>query len=344
MNFDHSSQFSPQNIYLNTATVGLPCKATIVAMQQDMTRWQCGELDVPAYDEVIRQCRTLFARLIQVPTDWVAIGHQVAPFITLLAQSLKPGSRILTVDNDFTSVLFPFFVREHAIEIDLVPLKDIPTHLEQDGNYDWVALSAVQSSNGEVADLDAIGQAAKHVGTRIALDTTHAVSWLDIKPEHWDMMVCGAYKWLLSPRGTAFAAIKPELMEDIPPIMANWYAGDSIWESIYSAPLRLAESARRYDISPAWLSWVGTLPALQLIDNLGVAAIGAHNIALANRFRRGMGLADSNSAIVSLKQSGIDEELQAAGVTASVRAGAARLSFHLYNTEDEVDRVLDILS
>ena len=92
------------------------------------------------------------------------------------------------------------------------------------------------------------------------------------------------------------------------------------------------------------MAWVGTLPALELIDKLGVAAIGAHNISLANRFRRGMGLDESNSAIVSLNQTGIDEKLQAAGVAASVRAGAASLSFHLYNTEEEVDSVLEIMA
>ncbi len=344
MTINCANQFSPKKIYLNTATVGLPCHATVDAMQHDIAHWQFGELNVPAYDEVIKRCRDLFAGLIHTSPDCISIGHQVAPFMTLLAQSLKPGTRILSVDNDFTSVLFPFFVREHEITVDLVALKDIPVQLEKNGNYDWVALSAVQSSNGEVADLDAISQTAQQSGTKVALDATHAVSWLDIKPKHWDMLACGAYKWLLSPRGTAFSAIKPELMEAIPPIMANWYAGENVWESIYSAPLRLAESARRYDISPAWLPWVGTLPALELINSLSVSAIGEHNIALANRFRRGMEMEDGNSAIVSLQQAGIDEKLQAAGVAASVRAGAARLSFHLYNTEDEVDRVLDILS
>lgn len=344
MTIDCASQFSAKSTYLNTATVGLPCRATLEAMQQDIARWQYGEMNVPEYDAVINRCRELFAGLIYTSADCISIGHQVAPFITLLAQSLKPGSRILSVDNDFTSVLFPFFVREHEIEVELIPLSEIPVRLEKDSNFDWVALSAVQSSNGEVADLNAISQAAKHSDTRVILDATHAVSWLDIKPEHWDMLVCGAYKWLLSPRGTAFAAIKPELMDSIPPIMANWYAGESVWESIYGAPVRLAKTARRYDISPAWLPWVGTLPALELINSIGVHTIGEHNVALANRFRRGMGMEDSNSAIVSLQQAGVDEKLQGAGVAASVRAGAARLSFHLYNTEVEVDSVLEILA
>lgn len=343
MTLDVAAHFSPQGIYLNTATVGLPCQETLEAMQQDTLQWQQGKLDVPGYDALIDRCRKLFGQLIHVPADWVSIGNQVAPFVTLLAQSLKPGTRILAPDNDFTSVLFPFLLREHELDMVLVPQADIPERLESDQSFDWVALSAVQSADGVVAELDSISRAATQSGTKVLLDATHAVSWLDIQPGHWDMLICGAYKWLLSPRGTAFMAIKPELMADIPPIMANWYAGDDIWQSIYGAPLRLAESARRYDISPAWSAWVGTLPALELINSFGVAAIGEHNVGLANRFRLGIGLAESNSAIVSLNRAGVDEKLQAAGIDASVRAGSARLSFHFYNTEQDVDRALQVI-
>ena len=54
---------------------------------------------------------------------------------------------------------------------------------------------------------------------------------MPVDRQHWDILVCGAYKWLLSPRGTAFMAIKPDLMDDVTPINANWYAGESPWDS-----------------------------------------------------------------------------------------------------------------
>ena len=342
MNFDPQAHFSPQSTYLNTATVGLPSNATMAAMQTDMARWQQGDLNPVEYDEVVGECRRLFGRLIDVPADWVSIGNQVAPFVGMLAQTLKPGARVLAADNDFTSVLFPFFVQEaRGIEVVVVPLDELVERLDE--SFDWVALSAVQSCNGQVAELDAISLKAQSTGARILLDATHAVSWLDIKPKHWDMLVCGAYKWLMSPRGTAFCAMRPDLMDEVIPVYANWYAGEDIWQSIYGTPLRLATSARRFDISPAWLCWVGTLPALQLVDELGVANIGEHNIALANRFCCGAGLPAANSAIVSINEPGVGEKLQRAGIKASVRAGAGRLSFHLYNTEADVDRALEVI-
>jgi selenocysteine lyase/cysteine desulfurase len=123
------------------------------------------------------------------------------------------------------------------------------------------------------------------------------------------------------------------------PLYAGWYAGDDPWTSIYGPPLRLAREARRLDISPAWLAWVGTLPALELLGEVGIAAIHRHDLALANALRARLGLPSGDSAIVTLAAAGGLERLRAAGVRASVRAGAVRVSFHLHNTDADVDAV-----
>ena len=69
--------------------------------------------------------------------------------------------------------------------------------------------------------------------------------------------------------------------------------------SYFGPPLRLAHDARRFDLSPAWFCWVGTAPALELIEEIGVQGIHDHDVALANRFRAGLGMEPANSAIVS---------------------------------------------
>jgi selenocysteine lyase/cysteine desulfurase len=66
-------------------------------------------------------------------------------------------------------------------------------------------------------------------------------------------------------------------------------------------------------------------------------------VALANRFRAGLGLAPSNSAIVSTTIDGAEEKLARAGVRAAVRAGSLRASFHVYTTEEDVDAALAAL-
>jgi selenocysteine lyase/cysteine desulfurase len=112
----------------------------------------------------------------------------------------------------------------------------------------------------------------------------------------------------------------------------------------YGPPLRLSEDARRFDVSPAWFSWVGAAPALAVVEQIGVAAIRDHNVALANRFRTGLGRPPGDSAIVTVDAPGAEKKLAAAGVRAAVRAGRVRPSFHIYNTEADVDLALNALT
>jgi selenocysteine lyase/cysteine desulfurase len=113
--------------------------------------------------------------------------------------------------------------------------------------------------------------------------------------------------------------------------------------SYFGPPLRLAHSARRLDTSPAWFSWVGTQPAIELVNRIGVEAIHAHDVALANRFRAGLGLEPGDSAIVSADVPGARERLEAAGIVAAERGGRLRASWHVYNTEQDVDAALEAL-
>jgi selenocysteine lyase/cysteine desulfurase len=71
--------------------------------------------------------------------------------------------------------------------------------------------------------------------------------------------------------------------------------------------------------------------------------VEAHSAGLANRLRVELQLPQQDSAIVSIPIADTSERLQRAGIRASVRAGAVRVGFHLYNTEDDLDRLLDAL-
>jgi selenocysteine lyase/cysteine desulfurase len=231
---------------------------------------------------------------------------------------------------------------DRGVAVTLVPLADLADAIGP--MTELVVVSAVQSATGELADLDAIERAAREHGARTLIDATQACGWLPIDARRFDYLTCAAYKWLLSPRGAAFMTVRPERLVDVRPNAAGWYAGADIWSSIYGAPLRLAKTARRLDVSPAWLCWVGTVPSLELLGRIGLEAIHAHDVALANRVRDGLGMAPTGSAIVCVTDPGAAERLAAAGIRASTRAGAARLSFHLHNTAADADRALEALA
>ena len=128
--------------------------------------------------------------------------------------------------------------------------------------------------------------------------------------------------------------------EGMPPILAGWYAGDDPWKSVYGTPLRLADSARRFDVSPAWLSWMGSVPALEAIAGSGVDAIHRHNTALADSARKRLGMEPTGSAIVVVPLSDISA-LAERGISASLRSSNVRVGFHIYNDHTDVDALVE---
>jgi selenocysteine lyase/cysteine desulfurase len=335
--------WTPAGVYLNTASYGLPPRDGFDALQVALADWRGGRTSWEHWGESSEGARAAFAAMVGVPADRVAIGATVSEFVGQAAACLPAGSRVLVPDVEFTSTLFPFLVQEaRGVVVETVA----PSKLAEaiDARTDVVAFSAVQMSTGEVADLDAIVAAAAHHGALTLLDATQACGWLPIDATHLDGVVCSAYKWLMSPRGTSFMAVGDAWLERIVPHSAGWYAGADIHQSYFGPPLRLATGARRLDTSPAWFSWVGTQPALELLNDIGIDAVNAHDVALANRFRAGLGLEPSNSAIASVDLPGGAERLERAGIMASERGGRLRASWHVYNTEADVDATLDALS
>jgi selenocysteine lyase/cysteine desulfurase len=334
--------WEPELIYLNTASFGLPPRPAWEALQAALDDWRAGRTSWEGWNEATQAARASFARLCGVPVDRVAVGGTVSGLVGLVAASVPDGTRVLSTEEEFTSLLWPFMAQGRGVEVRCVPVRRLAEAI--DGRTDLVAFSAVQSSTGEVADLDAVAAAAAHHGALTLVDATHACGWLPFDGSRFDAFVTAAYKWLMSPRGTAFMGVRPALLERLTPHSAGWYAGEDPHDSYYGPPLRLAGSARRLDVSPAWFSWVGTTPALEVVLGLGVEAIHEHDLRLANLFRAGLGLPAGDSAIVAADVPGAEERLCGNGVMAAARAGRLRTSWHVYNTEYDVERVLDLLS
>jgi selenocysteine lyase/cysteine desulfurase len=335
--------WEPAGTYLNTASYGLPPKPAWDALQEALEEWRGGRTSWEHWGIPGELARASFARLVGVSAETVAIGATVSGLIGLIAASVPEGTRVLAPDVEFTSLLFPFLVQEHrGVSVRLVPAAELAGEIGSD--VDVVAFSAVQMATGEVADLDAIARAAEDHDVMTVIDATQAIGWLPLDASRFDVVAAHGYKWLMSPRGTAYMSIRPERLAEVVPATAGWYAGEDPLATFFGPPLRLAESARRLDTSPAWFMWVGAAPTLALIEEIGVDAINRHDIGLANRFRVGLGLEPSNSAIVMSDAPGAAEKLAAAGIQAAVRGGRLRTSWHVYNTESDVDRTLDVLS
>ena len=338
---DLRALFSPEPGYLNTASLGVPPSTALAALDEVLDGWRRGRLQPPDFDAVVDRSRRAWAALSAVDPAQVAIGAAVSQFVGLVAAALPDGARVITAQGEFTSVLFPFLVHAaRGVTVQEVPLEDLAASC---GSADLVAVSCVQSADGRPVDLPGVLAAAHAAGARVLLDTTQSCGWLPLDVSAVDVVVCGGYKWLLCPRGTAFLYVRPEMLAELRPLAAGWYAGDDPWTSIYGSPLRLAPDARRFDLSPAWFSWTGAAVALELLAGLDADAVRRHDVGLADLFLDRMGLPPQGSAIVTIGTADAAQRLAAAGVRAAVRAGRARLSFHLYNDEADVEQAVAAL-
>ncbi len=342
---------APGIAYLDAATYGLPPAPSVNALTHALRRWQSGEADwVAEWDHQGESCRSHFATLIGASAAEVALIPTASVGVGLVAAALPEGVEVVVPDDEFTSVLFPLLVAEEHRQIRLrrVPFGDLAAAIGPGTHL--AAFSLTRSQDGETAALNDIVAAARDHGTQLLVDATHAIPFVPIQP--WladiDYLVCHGYKHLLCPRGVAFFRVRQEQWNDIQPWLANWRAGDPLYTRSYGGNLDdLAPDARRFDVSLAWHAWAGAEPSLALLVDWQGQGVLEDVKTLARRLARGLGLAEPSASIVSLRvQDAVSAEatLVAMGVRCAARGGNIRLSPHVYNIVDDIDRAIDALS
>jgi len=116
-------EFEPACVYVNTASIGLPPRRVVDALDQAIDTWRSGRAEAADYDALVERARRGFAALVGVTPDRVAIGNQVSTFTALVAAALPDGATVLAAEEDFTSVLFPFLVHaDRGVRVHTVPL------------------------------------------------------------------------------------------------------------------------------------------------------------------------------------------------------------------------------
>ena len=206
-----SSLWDAQPGWLNTASYGLPPRRAYEALQVMLSDWRGGRTSWEQWDSSTQRARRAYARLIGVDADDVCVGAQVSQVLAPVAAGLS-GRRFLVPEIEFTSNLFPWSV---AGEVRTAPVAALADRVGPD--IDVVAFSLVQSATGEVADYRRIVAAARAHDALVIVDATQCCGWLPFDGSVADVVVTGAYKWLMSPRGTALGYLAPALRERLTP-------------------------------------------------------------------------------------------------------------------------------
>jgi selenocysteine lyase/cysteine desulfurase len=223
-----------------------------------------------------------------------------------------------------------------------------------------LAVSLAQFHNGYTVDLAGLSRVTRMTDTLLVVDAIQALGQIpvDVRATPVDVLACGAQKWLLSPWGSGFVYVRRELIPALPPADVGWlaYEGTDDFTRLTAYDTTLRADARRYElVTLPFQDFAGMNASLGLLLEVGIETIQAHLRAvtrpvLAWAASAGVRVTSPTgahgSAIVCLElpdAARAHRALKAAGITATVREGAIRLSPHLYNTPAEMERVVEVL-
>lgn len=367
----HLFPLAERYIHMNHAGVAPMSKRVGAAIQQvidaSMNR---PYRDHWAQDEANR-VRELVARLISASADSIALTRSTAHGISLLAQGLewKAGDNVVGATGEYPANVYPWMALESR-GVEYRQAKSLEGRISIDELFSLVdartrvvAVSHVEFWNGFRLDIEAIGAECRRLGIVFAVDVMQSAGALkvDVSGMPIDFCAAGAGKWLMGPPGIGFCFVAPELLERIRPVMVG-VGSVAARDSYFVYDLTFAPSARRFEESVvALLDTAAFGAALDLLLEVGAEVIEARVLSLAARLAEGLHRngceivepwprsRSESSGIVSFRKPGLNpaavlRDLSAAHVIARTHQDFVRLSPHFYNTEEEVERVFEVMS
>jgi selenocysteine lyase/cysteine desulfurase len=343
--------FSPEpgSTFLDSATYGLPPEPTRRVLRAALDAWTGGTANwIEDWDKVGERGRVAFAALLGIEPSRVALLPSTSAGVGIVAAGLTADDEVVVPGDEFTSVLFPLLVaRDRGVRVREVAFEGLVEAIGPGTTL--VACTLVQMQTGRTAPIRAIVERAAEVGARVLVDTTQGTPFvpLDDLAERIDYLVCSGYKHLLCPRGVAFMALRGDHVGRVAPILANWRAADRPYGRFFGGPLTLAPDAAMYDVSLAWLPWLGAAESLELLVEWQAAGALQEPLRLAHDLATGLGLPWGGSSLVCapIHDGGrARAALAAARIRASFRGTGIRLSTHVYNDDADVDRAVKALT
>ena len=357
--------------YLNCAYVSPLPNASRAAGEIGISRkskpWTLTPQDFFSESETTR---ALFADLIGATADDIAIVPSVSYGIGIAAANVpfSRGQSVITLAEQFPSNVYPW--RELAAEKGGTVIT-IPA--PSDGDWAAALISAIDErtavvavphclwTDGGLVDLERILSTCKQAGVALVIDATQSLGALplDVGRVRPDFLVSACYKWLLGPYSLGFLYVSPD-HQDGRPLEHTWIGRENSEDFAGLVNYRdtFQPGARRFDVGER--SNFALMPvakaSLELIRDWGVgqiaATLGAFTQGIADR-AQSLGLTSQPGSMraghfLGLRFAediphGLLDKLSAAGVHVSMRGTSMRVTPHLYNDTDDVDRLFEVL-
>jgi len=360
-------------IFLNSASIGpMPASALAVLAQANADRAAPIDWPMARLDRILGGGRERAAAMIGATPESIALMPNTTTGINIAAHALDLGAGdvVLTFDREFPTNVYPWLAlgRHKGVVLERIPATsegwpdEARLHARiADPGVRAVCVSLTQFSTGYTLDLAALSRRTREHGVMLIVDAIQAVGQLpvDVSQTPVDFLACGAQKWLLAPWGTGFLHVRPELIETTYPTFAGWAAfqGTDDYSRLTSYNPEPWPDARRFEIiTLPFQDFAAMNVSLDLLLSVGADRIAAHireiSAPIHDWVAAGHGVLTSpvgarGSAILCVRPHGdvvaAYRRLGAAGVACALREGSIRLSPHLCNTLEEVERVVELL-
>lgn len=357
--------------YLNCAYMG-PLMNSVVAacdvgVRMKATPWT---LTIPDFYDAVDEARALFAGLVNADAEGIAMSPAASYGIETAVRNLTLGAgrHVLTLADQFPSQVYPWrrMARRDGGEVLQIPVPkgQAATGAVLDAITDAtaiVSLGNVLWTNGALIDLIAVREACDRVGAALVLDLTQSAGVLpiDFARVRPDFAVAAGYKWLLCPYTTGFLYVAPQ-HRDGEPLEEGWITrkDSENFSSLVEYTNDYQPGAIRFDMGQRanFALMPGVIAALKQITEWGVeniyATLSARNAALCERLTAlgltptpdhargghfiGAGLPDGAPADLLA-------QLAARKIYLSERGGSLRITPHLWNDDEDCDRLVEAL-
>jgi selenocysteine lyase/cysteine desulfurase len=353
-----------RKIYLNTCSQGALSDAVQIGLEDYIATWREQGSPWETWMDRYEEARTAFAQFINAGPDEVAIVTSASAGINGVASALnfRERKRVIMGEFEFPTMGHIWLAqRVRGAEVQFVsaegnciPAVNYEKMIER--NTLIVPLTHVCFKNGFRSEVEAITKIAHSAGALVMLDNYQDCGTrpVDVKAMDLDFFVTGTLKYLLGPPGLAFMYVRKELVSSLVPTVTGWFAQTDPF-AFDPQHIDLSPTARRFESgSPSVPNVYAAVPGFELLQEVGMENVAEHIKRLAQSLlscARELGIraktpADSAGPLVVLqcKDSNLlVQKLAEADIVASNRHDGLRISFHVYNTMDDVKAVVDVL-
>ncbi|HET9178827.1 MAG TPA: aminotransferase class V-fold PLP-dependent enzyme [Terriglobia bacterium] len=358
--------------YLNCAYQGVfPLAAVARAHEAIDQKCHPERTDPAEYFALPERVRNHLAAIIGSDAKEIALTSGATQGIGVVAAGLQlgPGDEVIVAGDNFPANLFTWLhMRRRGVQVRVLKNHERPLNPDAvaaafTSKTKILALDWVNYSTGRRIDLAVMGQLARERGALFVVDGTQGVGAMELNVHSLpvDVLAVAAYKWLLGPYGTGFVYVREKLLDRLELKVVNWMSVDGAedFDALPVDDFKLADAARIFD-APETANFINLSAmeaSLEFVRGVGVPAVTTHCTALLDRAAEGLqvrGYILTNADRLQLPspllcfRCGSDDatdrtyaELKARHVEVSLRHQRIRVSPYLYNSKEDIDRLLE---